>query len=145
MAAIDLNLDPSDKQLRQFGLISLVALPLLGWLFMGKPMPSSWEAIHTQRIGLPAIVGLIAGVVAWLRPSLLKWIFVAISVVTFPIGFVLGEVIMLTIFAIAFVPMALLFRVLQRDALQRKVDKDAETYWQSKEQPKGVTSYYRQS
>lgn len=145
MAAIDLNLDPSDKQLRQFGLISLVALPLLGWLFMGKPMPASWEAIHTQRIGALAVVGLVAGLAAWLRPGLLKWIFVAISVVTFPIGFVLGEVIMVAIFAIAFVPMALLFRVVRRDALQRNIDRTADTYWQAKEQPKNTTSYYRQS
>ena len=145
MAAVDLNLNPSDKQLRQFGLIALFALPVLGWLFLGRPTPSTWLPMHTQRIGLMAGVGVLAGLAGWLRPSLLKWIFVALSVVTFPIGFVIGEVLLGTIFLIAFLPMALLFRVIKRDALQRELDRDAPTYWQAKQQPKNVTSYYKQS
>ena len=145
MAVIDLNLEPTNRQLRQFGLIALFAMPIIGWLYLGKPTPSTWEPIHIQRLGLLVVVGMAFGVVGWIRPSLLKWIFIGLSVITFPIGFVLGEVIMLTIYSIAFVPVAVLFRCIRRDALQRKIDRSGKTYWQRKDPARSTKSYYRQS
>lgn len=145
MAAIDLNLNPSHRQLRQFGAIALFALPALGWLFAGKPTPSSWDASHTQQIGIMTAVGLTFAICAWLRPSLLKWVFIAVSVVTFPIGFVIGEILIGAIFVIAFLPLAIWFRMIKRDALQRQLDEKTDTYWETKQQPSDRTSYYRQS
>jgi hypothetical protein len=40
--------------------------------------------------------------------------------------------------------MAFLFRVMGRDALQRRIDRDAKSYWQPKAQPRDAGSYYRQ-
>ena len=145
MAAVELNYNPTSKQLRQFGYIGMCALPILGWLFAGKPMLSTWEATDTQFVGIFAAIGAIFGVLAAAKPTLLKWVFIAASVITFPIGFVLGEVIMFTIYLIAFAPMAILFRVIGRDALQRDIQRDSESYWQEKRKPDGAASYYRQS
>lgn len=149
MAAVELNLKPTDKQLRQFGLIGLFAMPIIGWVFSGKPslnlIPSGLEPNIAQRLAIFTALGAAMGVCAWLKPSLLKWVFIVASVVTFPIGFVLGEITMFLIYLIGFVPMAILFRVIGRDALDRKFDKEAETYWQKKEPPKDSASYYRQS
>ena len=94
MAAIELNLNPTTKQLRQFGLIGLFALPLIGWLFAGKPTAASWHPAHTQWVGAFAAVGGVMGLLALIRPTFLKWVFIGLSIVTFPIGFVLGEVLM---------------------------------------------------
>ena len=145
MAAVELNLDPDKKQLMQFGLIGLVALPLIAWLFNGKPTPATWEVIHTQRIGPCAAIGAVMGMLGLIRPTLLKWVFVGASLVTFPIGFVLGEVLMFAIYLVAFAPMALLFKIIGRDALGRSLKPNAESYWQPKQQPKDLSSYYRQS
>ncbi len=145
MAAVDLNLNPSDRQLAQFGVIGLVALPVLAWLFTGKPTPATWEATHTQWIGIFGGLGLLMGGMAAFKPSLLKWVFIAASLITFPIGFVVGEILMFTIYLIAFAPMALLFRIIGRDALEKQLDRNAETYWQAKAQPKDAASYFRQS
>ena len=35
MKLIEINWQPTDRQLRQFGVICLVALPALGWLWGG--------------------------------------------------------------------------------------------------------------
>ena len=145
MAAIELNLNPTNRQLKQFGLIGMCALPILGWLIAGKPMPNAWETVHTQRVGIFASFGAVVGALGLLKPSLLKWVFIAASVITFPIGFVLGEIVMSIVYTIAFVPLALLFRTIGRDALHRNIDSDAESYWQAKEQPQNASSYYRQS
>lgn len=145
MAAVEINFQPTDKQLRQFGLIGLFALPLIGWLFAGKPTILTWESADTLRIGAFATAGILFGLAACVKPGLLKWVFVTASVITFPIGFILGEMIMLSIYVLVFTPVALLFRAVGRDPLQRARRPDAQTYWQGKAQPKDAASYYRQS
>ena len=145
MPIIELNLKPTNRQLRQFGFIAFFAVPLIGWFMVGRPTPATWTPLHSQRIGALALVGLTSGIAAWFRPSLLRWAFVAVSVVAFPFGLVLGEAIMMSIFVVVFVPVAIVFRLVGRDALQRKINPAAETYWQSKSKAKSATSYYRQS
>ena len=145
MAAIELNLNPTTKQLRQFGLIGLFALPLIGWLFAGKPTAASWLPAHTQWVGAFAAVGGVMGLLALIRPTFLKWVFIGLSIVTFPIGFVLGEVLMFAIYMFTFLPMAMIFRMIGRDALDHKLESDVDSYWQAKQQPKDAASYFRQS
>ena len=145
MAAVRMNWDPSKRQLRQFGFIGLAALPLLGWLFSGRPYPSSWVAEPSALMVGCAVVGLILGFLAWLRPSLLRFVFIAMTLAAFPIGFVLSEIIILLIYVILFVPVALVFRFIGRDALNRQLDRGAKTYWTPKETPKDAESYFRQS
>lgn len=145
MAAIDLNLDPTVRQLRQFGLIGLFAVPLIGWLIAGKPTPESWLPVHTKWVGACAAVGGVMGLLALSRPMMLKWIFVGLSIVTFPIGLLMGELLLFAIYVLAFLPMAIIFRLIGRDALDRTLKPDAESYWQAKPRPKDATSYFRQS
>ena len=145
MSAISLNLKPTDRQLRQFGLIAFVALPLLGWVFSGKPTPETWRTGHTTIIGALASVGTTLAVLALLKPRVLKWLFVGACVAAFPIGFVVGEIVVLLIFLLGFVPMALIFRLIKRDALDRNLDRSCESYWQPKQPARNASSYYRQS
>ena len=147
MAAVELNLKPKDKQLRQFGYIGLAALPFLGWLYAGKPSldMANWETWQTTRLAIFAGVAMLMGGLGFARPSWLKWPFIVASVITFPIGFVLGEVTMILIYLIAFVPVAMLFRLIGRDALDRDLDESRESYWEPKAQPKDSASYFRQS
>ena len=58
---------------------------------------------------------------------------------------VIGEVAMLLIYFVLFVPIGLVFRLFRRDALQMKLDKNSETYWNTIEMPTDLASYYRQS
>ena len=145
MAAIEINLAPTTKQLRQFGYFASLAIPLLTWFWSGAPMTESWSETIVMRVIGAAVIGAALATAAWWRPETLKWIFVGLSVVTFPIGFVVGEVILLTIFVVAFVPLALLFKIVKRDALQRSFDREASSYWQPKRAPRNAASYYRQS
>ncbi len=134
MKLVEMNWNPTDRQLRQFGVITLVALPGLGWLWGGSP----------TTIGVLAAVGAVLAAVGLLFPQGLKPVFVGLSLLTSPIGIVVGEMAMILIYFSTFLPMAILFRLMKRDRLQRKLDRQAETYWQPKQQPAGPRSYYRQ-
>ena len=145
MAAVSINWDPTDRQLRQFGFIGLAAVPALGWFFAGMPSPTSWFSDPSKLMIGTAVAGLVLGVLAWIRPKWLKYVFIGMTLAAFPIGFVLSEVITFLIYALLFVPVALVFRCIGRDALHRKLDRDAKSYWTVKKTPKNAESYFRQS
>ena len=134
MKLIEMNWEPTDRQLKQFGVIALVALPALGWLWSG----------NLTAICVLAGIGAFLAVLGLLVPRSLKPIFVALSVLCIPIGIVVGELAMLMIYYGLFLPMAILFRLMNRDRLERKFDRQAETYWKPKQQPSGPASYFRQ-
>ena len=121
--------------MRQFGIICLVALPLVGWFWGGGPVIVGW-------LGAIGLVLALAGVVL---PKTLKPCFLALTLVAAPIGLVIGELAMLLIYVAVFLPIGIVFRCIGRDALQLKADSQAATYWQVKRQSGSVTSYYRQS
>ena len=145
MAAIRINWTPSDRQLRQFGLIGLVAFPVIGWVFSGSPPPATWVSDPAWLMVGCTVAGIVFGMLAWIRPASLKFVFIGMTLVAFPIGLVLSELIMLFIYITIFVPVALVFRLMGRDALHRQIDRGATSYWTLKKAPTDVESYFRQS
>lgn len=135
MSLFEINWRPTTRQLRQFAGICLVALPLLGWL---------WGGGSTVIVSL-AGVGLGIALVGWLLPAALRPPFVALSIAATPVGVVIGEAALLLVFYGVFLPIGLVFRLMGRDVLQRKFDRNAETYFQPKQQPRDAARYYRQS
>jgi hypothetical protein len=135
MAIVEINWNPTNRQLRQFGVICLFAIPLLGWIW----------GVEFQTLGWLGLVGLVLALVGVVAPKAIKPVFLALTVVTTPIGMVLGEVVMLLVYMGVFLPIGMIFRLAKRDALQLKLNRQARTYWQPKQQPRDVSSYYRQS
>ena len=130
-----INWRPTSRQLLQFGLTCLVVLPAIGWWW-----GASW-------LVLAALIAVGAGLViaAAFCPAVVRPVFVALSLLAFPLGIVIGEAILLLIYYGVFFPFAVVFRLLGRDALERRIDREAKTYWRTKKQPRDVASYYRQS
>jgi hypothetical protein len=142
MQLIDVNWNPTDRQLRQFGVACLILMPLIGWLATGKPR--TLEAANLPVLGGLAGFGLLLAVIAMNKPCVLKPLFLGASLAAMPIGLVVGEVVLVLVFFGVFLPMALVFRLIGRDALQRGLDRNAKSYWQPKAQPRDAGSYYRQ-
>jgi hypothetical protein len=134
MTLIELNWNPTTRQLRQFAGLSLLALPSLGYLWSG-----SWPVV-----GALAAVGCCLAAIGYFQPAFVRPLFLAISLVTIPIGFVLGELALLMIYFLLLMPMGIVFRLMKRDVLLRRRDPQAQSYWSDKQQPKNVASYYRQ-
>ncbi|NQU20154.1 MAG: hypothetical protein HQ567_02650 [Candidatus Nealsonbacteria bacterium] len=136
MKLVEINWNPTDRQLRQFGMISFVALPLLGWLWSGRDM---------KVTAVTAAIGAVLAIVGWLYPRGLKPVYVGLTLVTIPIGMVVSELAMAVVFFGLIVPTGLVFRLIGRDSMQRKLDREAGSYWQPKKQPRDATAYLRQS
>lgn len=135
MRLLEINRNPSDRQLRQFGWIALLALPLVGWI---------WGAGGTTLAAL-VIAGLLLASVSMVWPKRIQPLFVGLMLIATPIGLVIGELAMAAIYFGVFLPIGLAFRLAGRDALNLRADRKASSYWQEKQQPSSVASYYRQS
>ena len=138
MGMIQLDLNPSHKTLRQFGLICLIMLNVIGLLL-------GW------RFDLPkiAVIGLCLGgivlfVLSRISAKFLKPVYVGLMVISFPIGWVISHLVMVLFFFGVITPVGLVFRLLGRDALHRKWDRQAESYWVKYPRPDSVKRYFRQ-
>lgn len=135
MAIFEINTQPADRQLKQFGMICVVAIPVAVWMWGGQ----------SSALIVGGIAGVALGLVGLISPRLLKPVFVGLVFLTFPIGLIVGELIMLTIYFGLFLPMALMFRIIGRDALQRRASTDAVSFWSPRTSPTSVRKYYQQS
>ena len=135
VTVIRINWNPTNRQLRQFGVICSVALPAIGWLWGGGPKTIS---------GLLAI-GCVLAVIGCFFPRALRIPFLSLTVAATPLGLIIGELAMLLIYFGVFLPIGLCFRLLGRDALQLKMGRSQTTYWQARKPAGGPESYYRQS
>jgi hypothetical protein len=135
MSLVQIVWKPTDRQLWQFGLAALVALPVIGWL---------WGAGPVTLVLLTLIGAALAGL-GWYWPPALRPVYLAATIVSLPIGIVVGEIVLAATFFAVIVPMGLVFRLARRaDPMQRQFQPAAGSYWQPKAQPAGPGNYLRQ-
>ena len=144
---IDLNLDPDAKTLRHFGFIALVgfsAIAALVW-FEKLIFAGGWlgDARETVAYTLVAIGGF-AALCSLVFPKANKFLFIGLSIVAFPIGFVLSYVIMGTLFFLIITPIGLVMRALGKNPLALDYAQDADSYWNECRPSRPSDSYFKQ-
>lgn len=137
MQLSDIPRNPDRTTLRNFGLLCLLFFGgvALWRIRTDGPTVSTWISLGAGS--LAALTGLV-------QPSLLRWVFVGWMYLVFPIGWVVSHVALGVLFAVAFVPLGLLFRVLSRDRLHRRKQASVSTYWAPKEYNPDPAAYFRQ-
>lgn len=146
MALVEIDWKPTPKMLRSFGLIAIVGFGVLGalayWQAFVFGAMSAETGVPTAYVlwGLAAYCGLF-GVVA---PTVVKPVYLILTVVTFPIGFVFSYVVMGVVYYLVLLPIGLVFKLVGRDAMTRKFDPSAKTYWVTRKPPDSMKRYFRQ-
>jgi hypothetical protein len=117
--------------LRQFGWIAAAALPALSFL-LGR-----WQ--------LPLVtLGVLSLVFSLVWPSGNRPLFVAMSLVSYPIGFVVSHLALAVLFFGILTPVGLLFRLLGRDPLARRFEPDQSSYWVELPKITSKEDYFKQ-
>ncbi len=147
MAMMEVNWNPPAKQLRSFGWICLVAFGALGaWLryrqtlFGFEFQPDTAAMVARALWGIAAVSALLALV----APRALRPLHVLLTAISLPIGLVISHVLMALLYYGLFTPLALIFRIMGRDALQRRFEPDAATYWTRRKPVTDRKQYFRQ-
>jgi hypothetical protein len=134
---IDLNLNPSKKELRTFGLCALAFLCLVGWIVARR----SGSIPTGATIGG---VGLILAVLGFTVPQALRPVWVVLMVVNYPIGWVVTHAVMGLIFYLVVTPVGVIMRLTGRDPMERGFDSSAKTYWKPRHFDPSSSRYFRQ-
>ncbi len=138
MALVSLNLSPSEKQLKDFGLIALVMCTVIGLLLLGL------GKVPTKGFIIFCLIGVLLYSLSRLSIVLIKPIYLGMVLLTFPIGWAVSHLVMVLFYYGIITPVALLFRLLNRDPLCRKCEPDADTYWLRYKQKRSTRDYFRQ-
>lgn len=138
MAMVSLNLQPTKKVLRDFGLAAVLMSGVLGLLLL-------WTGkISLIGLGVIILIGTILFVLSRISPTLIKPVYLCLVILTFPIGWVVSHLIMVVFYYGIITPVAIMFKITGRDPLNRKYDPQAQTYWIEYKHKRSDKDYFHQ-
>jgi Saxitoxin biosynthesis operon protein SxtJ len=134
---IEINKNPSKKELAWFGLLCLGFFGLIGLSVLHKthalrPAVVIWSA---AAVG----VALYYAMPPLRRPIYLGWVYAV-----YPIGWAMSHVLLAVVFFGVFAPVGLLMRLMSRDSLGIKLDRSASTYWSAHDPGTDPDRYFQQ-
>ena len=122
MSIVQINRDPSRRQLNQFGFVWLGFVALFGviaWFKLGSPGLA-------RGLWLAAVL---VPVVGWSVPAFMRLVFVGMSYLAWPIGFVVSHLVLAAVFYLVLTPIGLIMRLFGYDPMRRGFDREAASYW----------------
>jgi len=135
---IEIQWHPTAKQLRVFGvggLLASIAAALVLHFVWG--LAALW-----------AIVVFAAGAGIFLfslvSAQITRVIYVGLTLVAMPIGFVVSFILLAAFYFLLLTPVALIFRIIGRDALCRRFDAAIESYWVPHKPSEDMERYFHQ-
>ncbi len=136
---IEINRNPSRKALLQFSLIWFPAFCALVGLFL-------WHRFGLEQ---PARLvwggGAVLAVLAALMRPLARGLYLGLTFLTYPIGWVLSHLILFLLFFAVVTPIGLAMRLFGKDPLAKGPDPTRSTYWIERTDPTDPERYFRQS
>lgn len=137
MAILQVNKNPSQRELRWFGVVTFAFFALAGVII--------W--VNTRSVeALQWIVGVAAGltVIYYAVPPLRRSFYLAWMYSIHPVGWVLSHVILGVVYFGLFTAVGLIMRLVGYDPMARRFDREAATYWVKRPPPAPHARYFRQ-
>jgi saxitoxin biosynthesis operon SxtJ-like protein len=133
---MQVNWDPSPRDLRAFSALWLGFFGFLGYL--------AGHGGSARAAIVLWVVGASAGLTGLIRPSLVRLLYVTWMGVTYPIGFVVSNLLLAMVFYLVITPVGLLMRLGGRDPMTRRFDRSAGSYWEPRAGAVRLARYFRQ-
>ena len=137
MAVIEINTNPSRRDLLWFGLLLPVFLAIVGTLI--------WRRTGSLAAGTAVwTLGGIASALYALWPAGRRRIYVGWMYAVYPIGWAVSHVLLGVVYFVVITPIGLALRLLRHDPLKRAFDRTATSYWVRHNPADRVERYLRQ-
>lgn len=134
---IDINWNPSSKELRIFALLETVFFGIVAFLLY----ESTGSVTAAMAVfGIAAAVGAMGAV----RPPLIRPVYRAWMLAAFPVGWAVSHAVLAAVFYLVFTPIGLIMRVCGRNPMCPDIDRDARTYWIRRKRDHSPERYFRQ-
>jgi hypothetical protein len=146
-----LPLKPTRRALRQFAaawlvfFLALAARQFFARLPAGTMSPTATTSVsHHPAAGCVFGAMALIGVAGLWRPQAVKWLFIGATIASFPIGWVVTQLMLAIMFYLVLTPVALIFRWRGRDELQLRRKPGQSSFWISRGDPPKVEKYLKQ-
>ncbi len=137
MAIIEINKNPSKRELAWFGVIVALFCGLVGALLYWRfGLHTSAYVVWTLGAALTLVYQAI--------PPIRRSLYVAWLYLFFPLGWLLSHLVLGVIYYLVITPTGLIMRMLGRDSMGRRFDAEAETYWVKRDPNIKPSRYFRQ-
>jgi hypothetical protein len=138
MSLVEINWQPNRKELRNFGIIALIASAVLSvLLYLLKGLGIQWIIIICS-------IGFIIFLSSIISAGLTRVIYVGLILLTLPIGWLVSFILLASFYFLLLTPLGLIFRLLGRDPLHRRFDSAADSYWLAWRPPDSNERYFHQ-
>lgn len=143
MSLVQIDWNPDRRRLREFAVVWMAGFSLIAALV-------AWKLdcfAGSGRWTVPGVIGGAAAVVGLAGaafPPLVRPLYVAWMGLALPMGLLTGNLMLGLAYFLVFTPVALVFRLIGRDALQRRFDPAAATYWESRPAAPPAERYFQQ-
>ncbi len=122
MAVVQINRNPTRRELNQFGFIWMGFVAFFGVVaFFKLHNPSLARGLWVAAVLVP--------VIGWVFPRFMRWVFLGMSYLAFPIGFLVSHVVLAVVYYLVLTPIGILTRLFGYDSMKRKFDPEAKSYW----------------
>jgi drug/metabolite transporter (DMT)-like permease len=132
----DISFTPSPRTLRQFAGLWLIFFGMFACV-QGFVRHNSVAAV------VLAVLAVAVAVPGLVNPRLMRPVYVAATVLTFPIGWIVSKIILACMFFLVFTPVGIVFRLIGRDLLKLRRQPAAATHWIPKDISSDPRSYFR--
>ena len=122
MSVVQINRHPTLRQLRQFGWIWMAFVTFFGavaWFKFDSPVLA--RGLWVAAIAVP--------VLGWAVPKFMRFVFMGMSYLAWPIGFVVSHLVLAGVYYLVLTPIGLLMRLFGYDSMKRTFDREATSYW----------------
>ena len=138
MSMLKINWKPTPGDLGNFGRIALAASLLVALvLHAAKGLGLQWCAVIVGA-------GLVVFLCSLFSMKLTKWIYLGLTILTFPIGMAISSILLAAFYFLLLAPVGLVFRLIRRDSMRRKWDADAGSYWIPRRPSDNIKRYFNQ-
>jgi len=136
MALIEINNNPSEKDLKYFGFITLALFALLGGIVYWSSGPFT---VSVVLWGIGVAFCVIYYLVRPLRLPLYRgWM-----KLIYPLGWTISHLFFGAIYFLMMTPIGLLLRLFGHDAMRRKINK-TDSYWITRKPETDMARYFKQ-
>lgn len=119
-------------------MIALIAAILVSLLlYVVRGLGLQWVVVISS-------IGVVVFLTAFVSLKAARVIYLGLTLVTLPIGLVISFLLLATFYFGILTPLAIVFRLIGRDTLNRRFDADAESYWITQRQPDDLDRYFNQ-
>jgi len=135
---VEINWNPKPKELRNFGIIALIATAVISLLlYLIKDLGIQWILIITGIGFAIFLCSLISG-------KLTRMIYIGLTLLTLPIGWAVSFILLAIFYFLILTPLGLVFRLIGRDPLQRNFNSKEKSYWLRRNPPNTIDRYFHQ-